>query len=443
MATVTGLKQATAITGMSRISQANPIAPLVTDISSATDLVTNLDSYAGRVISFSTAEIDAPFTAAGSPQVAAKLLTVGLDDVDLRFRLPEAVRAQFDLQQGCLVDVDYGVMWRFNAVAQPSVVNAADISDVACDAPTVSSAIATSQTSVVVTFTRALDPATVQAADFTFNNGLTAMGVAVAGNAVTITTTAQTPAQSYTVTAATLTDVLGAAIGMPDNAMFTGYVTVAGMILNEINPNIASGRDLIELLVTSAGSTNGITVVQDGTNVETLITMPDVIVAAGDLIVVHLTPASATGAAPGSETTAKNQYPFAMYSANYDNAWDFHGGTIALTFNARIIRVEAPGGASVLDAVPFILSNAATPPAAFPLDLQALQATGGWLPADCGGALCTYVSTPTAMQISVDYLGSGNSATGNTIARKAAGLNTHQNSDWNAAAAHSWGAANP
>ncbi|MBK8941525.1 MAG: Ig-like domain-containing protein [Polyangiaceae bacterium] len=295
VATVNGLKQATAITGMSRISQANPIAPLVTDISSATDLVTNLDSYAGRVISFSTAEIDAPFIAAGSPQVAAKLLTVGLDDVDLRFRLPEAVRAQFDLQQGCLVDVDYGVMWRFNAVAQPSVVNAADIADVACDAPTVVSAIAASQTSVVVTFSRQIDAATVMAngSQFTFTNGLTASAAVATGSTVTITTSAQTPGASYMVTvAASVEDTLGAALGAPNNANFTGYLTQAVVRINELNARINQGCDLIELRVVSGGTMNGYTVTE---RVTTVFTFPDIVVATND-------PSLSTSTAPTRST---------------------------------------------------------------------------------------------------------------------------------------------
>jgi hypothetical protein len=74
--------------------------------------------------------------------------------------------------------------------------------------------------------------------------------------------------------------------------------------------------------------------------------------------------------------------------------------------------------------------------------LQALQAASLWLPADCGGVPCTYVSTPTAVEISVDYLGAGTSATGNSIARKP-GVHNRQMSDWNAAAAQSFGMPNP
>jgi len=50
--------------------------------------------------------------------------------------------------------------------------------------------------------------------------------------------------------------------------------------------------------------------------------------------------------------------------------------------------------------------------------------------------------TPTAVAISVDYAGCGNTATGNTSARKIGGFSS-DNTDWDAAAAHSWGLPNP
>jgi hypothetical protein len=175
--------------------------------------------------------------------------------------------------------------------------------------------------------------------------------------------------------------------------------------------------------------------------VETLATFPSVVVAAGDLIVVHLNAATAAGAAPGSETLAKNEYASASFSANYDGAWDFHGGNAGLTNSNRVLRLESPASV-ILDAIAVVLSTAPTPPGAFPGDLQALQAAGLWLPADCNSMLCDYGSTPSAIDISVDYLGAGTTPTGNTIARQL-GLDTMQKSDWNAAGPHSLGLPNP
>jgi hypothetical protein len=260
----------------------------------------------------------------------------------------------------------------------------------------------------------------------------------VNGTAVNVTTTSTTAGQMYTVTVMNVNDTIGAALGMPNNAIFKGYVPIATLLFNEIGPNIANTRDLIELVVTAPGSTNGITLLQKGSATETIATLPDAVVAAGDIIVIHVSPNNTDG--PASETISKNQYPKATSSSNYDNAWDFLGGTIGLTNNARVLELDAPGGA-VLDAIP-VVNSSLSPPAAFPGVLQALQAAGLWLPADCGGMLCTTTSNPTAIAISVDYAGIGTTVASNSISRKP-GMNTKQKSDWNAAGAPSWGSPNP
>lgn len=439
VSTNNGLKQVTGIMAATLVTSGNPIDPLITEVSMATDLVTGIDVYESRAIRI-TGDT-AMFVSAGSPQVAAPIKTMGLDDPNLRLRMPEDVRAQYDLTAACTVSVDYGVMWRFNAVAQPSVYSAMDLKDMVCPVPTVVGAVPLAVDQVIINFDRKLDPATVDPTDFVFDNGLAATAVSVNGSAVTVTTTPSVPGTTYTVTVSTLNDVLGAPIGMPNTAMFQAYVPVAQLLINEVNPNIGSARDLVEFLVVSGGSTNGITLVQRGSAVETLATFPNVNVATGDLIVLHLNPAAAAGAAPGSEVTSKNEYAAGMFSANYDTAWDFHGGATGLSFSHRVVEVQGPG-AVVQHAVPFVVSNSGNPPAAFPAVLQALQAAGGWLPADCGGQPCTYVSTPTAVAISVDYLGSGTGPTGNSVARKP-GASTMMKDDWNTAAPNSFGLPNP
>ncbi len=440
LATTAGLRQVTGISGLVVESHGNDIAPLVTEISNATDVISGLATYESRAVKL-TGSLASAFVSAGAPQVSAQINTAGIQDPNLVLRMPEAIRAQYDLQSGCSVTVDYGVMWRYNQKAQPSVYDPSSLTSMTCPAPTVVGAVAASGTSVVVSFSRALDASTVQASDFAFNNGLTASAVSVAGASVTITTSQQTGGTSYTVTASNLKDVLGTDVGTPNSAQFVGYSSVAQMLINEVNSNISNSHDLIELLVTQGGSTSGITVTQIGSNTETLATLPDVSVAAGDIIVVHLVPSGTTGIAPSSETTSKSQFAQLTYSANYDSAWDFLGGGTGLTYGNRVVQVSAPGG-TVLDAVPFVVSTSSNPTSAFPGVLQALQAAGGWLPADCGGALCTYSSTPTAIEISVDYAGCGNSSTGDSVQRKP-GANTKQRADWYPAQAQSFGLPNP
>lgn len=74
-------------------------------------------------------------------------------------------------------------------------------------------------TTVQVRFLRALDPTTVEAADFTIP-GLTVDAATVSGSTVTLTTSMQTTGTPYTVTAAGVTDTLGNGLTGNDSASF-------------------------------------------------------------------------------------------------------------------------------------------------------------------------------------------------------------------------------
>ena len=212
----------------------------------------------------------------------------------------------------------------------------------------------------------------------------------------------------------------------------------AYLLLNEINPNILGSNDLIELLAVNGGSVNGFTIQQAITSPVILATFPQVVVAAGDIIVVHLNPSTAIGAAPGSETSSKVQYPAAQFSANYDTAWDFFGGATGLTATNRVIVLRDSLGA-IQDAVAF--TNNAGNIASFPADVQSVQVQNQWLPSDCDGMLCGYTTTPTVETISVNWQGVGTSATGNSIQRLN-NTDTNSNADWSAAKAPTWGLLN-
>ncbi len=194
--------------------------------------------------------------------------------------------------------------------------------------------------------------------------------------------------------------------------------------ITEVAPNILSSRDLVELVVVQGGSTNGMTLLQ---NDVVLATLPDVTVSTGDIIVVHLNPNGSNGDAGGSETTSKNQFPQATFSANYDNAWDFQGGTTGIAYTHRVLQIKDAVG-NRQDAVPFALTTG-TPIGAFITELQAIQAEGLWLPADCGGAPCTNTSTPTAVEISAIWDGVGTTRTANTVQRISS-LDTNTRNDW-------------
>lgn len=99
-------------------------------------------------------------------------------------------------------------------------------------------------------------------------------------------------------------------------------------------------------------------------------------------------------------------------------------------------------GSITQDLVPVVVSTSVMGLSAFPSLLQAVQMAGMWFPVDCAGVPCTYESSPSAIDVSVDYVGVGVTATGNSIAR--IGTATGTRNDWTAAAtAPSWGLPNP
>lgn len=129
------------------------------------------------------------------------------------------------------------------------------------------SASGATDTSVVLVFSRALDPATVDAAAFTIA-GLTVSDASASGANVTLTTSAQTPTADYTVLAdASITDSFGNALTGHDEASFVGFepaVPVVTMLsAMHVVPGASSltltGSDLTGATVTIGGAAQTIT----------------------------------------------------------------------------------------------------------------------------------------------------------------------------------------
>jgi hypothetical protein len=429
-----GLREATAITGFARASEGNSLSALVQDLSSAANLVSNLDGFESELSSVS-GTIVGTFGGSGTGFVAAELTTAGVTAATgLKLRLPSTLQTSLDLEEGCVVNVTNTPMWRFYAQAQPSAWASADIAVVSCPAPQVISAVATSPTSVTVTFDRNISASILaDGSQFGFTGGLTASAAIATGDVATVTTATQS-AGSYTVTvASTVKDELGTAVSSTANtATFSGYVPVAVVQINEVNPNLTGSTDLVELLVLTGGSLGGLTLQQDlSAPTVALATLPAINFAAGDLVVVHMTPGTVT-----TETTTKGD---CTDPACYPGAWDVAGGTTGITFSNQVLVVLDPALA-IQDAVAFVKSGSTT--STFPANLQAIQTAAAWLPADCGGALCTYTSTPTAQAVSADWSTVANTAAGASIARAANG-NTKQATDWAITTSSSFGASNP
>jgi Calx-beta domain len=205
----------------------------------------------------------------------------------------------------------------------------------------------------------------------------------------------------------------------------------AGLILNEVAPNITNNADLVELATVSGGNVGGMTVTQ-GPASTTLATLPELLVPPGDFIVVHLNPPSAVT----TETSSKTQCTSA---ACYSGAWDVAGGTTGVTFSHRVLAVRTPS-TSIQDAVPFITTSVMGV-AGFPAEVQAIQALGQWSPANCGGALCGYSTMPTVADISADWT-TASSPTGSSTIRRTGASDTNSDADWTVGA-QSIGASNP
>ena len=434
MATQDGQRRAAAVASWQKTGTAS-VTGLVRDVSSATDLVSNLDGYDSTLVAL-TATATSGFTSAAMGHVAATIDTAGMTGATgFKFRLPTTLRASMDLAQGCVLHIGPTPLWRFTTTAEPSAWVAGDVSVTSCPAPKVVSAAATAPTTVVVTFDRVIDPASVMAdgSQFTFDQSLAASAATASGNTVTITT-GTTTGITYNVTvASTVKDIYASGVTGTTSTSFVGFQVVAQLAIDEVNANIASSHDLVELVVVSAGTINGIKLAQDVATPITLATLPNLQVAQGDLIVVHLAPVATT-----TETATKADCSDA---ACFAGAWDVNGGTAGITFSNRVLQLLAPDN-SVMDVVPFAKAGSSSP-TGFPTDLQTIQGGGHWMPANCGGMACTYMTTPSASDatISVDWTALGTSASGTSAQRKP-GQFTKTAADWHTAAA-SFGAANP
>src|SRR5205814_4624748 len=90
-----------------------------------------------------------------------------------------------------------------------------------------------------------------------------------------------------------------------------------------------------------------------------IVTLPAITVAVGDLIVVHVRAASATGTIT-DETTSKTSCT--DQTVCYDGAYDVRGNAVStsgLAFADRVLTVRAPD-ATIQDAVVFTKSNGST-----------------------------------------------------------------------------------
>lgn len=445
LVTVGGQKRAAAISGLTRHSQGVDVTMLSQDVTAATDLVSAIDMYESELVDV-TGSIGA-FASSGSGFQKAQLTTTGITgNAMFVVRVPIALRDAIDMVDTCTVTLKDTPVGRFNAETQLAAFAASDVTLSNCPAPTVVGAIDTSSTSVRITFSRHISPGSVMAdgSQFTFTNGLTATAATVNGRTVTVTTSTQAADTSYDVTVATtVTDLQGTPLAAAGVATFQGFETPAVVKVNEVNANITSGCDLIELRVMTGGTLRNIRVQErTGGAGELSQALPDVDVAANDIIVLHLASGSAT-CNPGTstnETTAIDQNPVATFARNYDTAWDLFSADTGLTATDNVITVFNSLG-DIIDAVliddDMAGSNVAAASETAAATVAAAnhwQVVGGGVPAN------GFVDDDFRLNAVLNSATTGNSNTGDTL-RRVDNTDDNDKADW-AQGAHTWGLLN-
>lgn len=396
---------------------------LVEDVSERSDLVSSVANYESELVSI-TAQVTESFIESGAGHVLARIETAGLQgEPNLSVRLATTVRDELLLGVECSFTLR-GPVWRFNNRAQPSSYSTDDFSAVTCPAPELVAVTSIGPRTLRLEFSRELDPLTVSAPAFAFTGGLSASMASVDGRVVTLTTSAQTPDQSYSVTApGSLQDVRGTGLDIASStAAFVGY-TGALLAITEVDPSVPGGLDLIELVALRGGDVSGFEV-RARTGSLYLVRFPQgLVVETDDIIVVHLSPP----AEYVSETTSKSQFPRGeLAPTNHDDAWDLRGGPNGLSASAsRVLTVVNQEGA-LLDAAAFTHPTDGAS-STYVAHLQVVQEAGLWLPDNCGGVACDALSTPGAMEVGASWSGVGG---GQSISRAWPPLVPGSKEDW-------------
>ncbi len=458
-----GVHQATAITTWSVVSSGHSLAALTQNLSAATDLVSQIDSYESE-LSTVTGTVSGSFAVAGAGYTQASLVTAGVTVPKLpKLRLPIALRDTLDLTNGCVVTAGPTPMWKFGTNAEASAWVASDVAITSCPAPQVLSALATDGTHVVLTFDRAIKAASLLAngSQFSLNGGLTVdntSGTAAtltAPTKITVITSAQTAATAYIVTvAATLTDTRDTGVDVTHNtATFTGFTPPAKLIINELNANITGGLDLVELKVVSGGSVAGFKLYQDFTTAKrvALTDLPsNLVVATGEFILVHLNVPAVQPTMPiiteFNIGNASGTPKLDCTSPSCVAAWDVAAtSTNSLAMTRRLISIVGADNV-VQDAVAYSKQTGGS--AGNGVEIQAAVDANLWVgpcglgtPVSCGDAATLSTAPYDSIAYNVNAPALGTTIAGASAQRKNATQPSSAATDWQTKAS-TWGMDN-
>jgi hypothetical protein len=458
-ATVGGQPRVTAVSAITRLSQGADLSAITQNVSASTDLVTALGTYDSELVTV-TGTLTGTAGSSGAGFSKFEINTAGITGVTaLQLRAPTALMSSIDMTTGCTITATQVPFSEFvsgtTMNAEIDAYRTTDFTLTGCAQPAVTKALATAARTIRVTFTRNIDPTSVLAdgTQFTVAGLVVATNPVVSGRTVTLTVTADmVPLTAYAVTVATGVagpkDLQGSTLTTA-TANFLGYTLPAGVVINEINPNIPGGCDMVEFRITSDGNLNNFRFAdRDGSGTLVNYVFPALQVLKNDFVIVHFAGTSLTcNPAPQAtdELTAKNQQPSITNTKNFDSAYDLYSkNTTGLISTTNVWTLYDPTDA-IVDAV-FGADGTTTTTANATLAQAAVIGTAvQWEPHATSYTDATFrAAAITDIALGGGSNGGTNSQTTNSLQR-VTDVDTNSKADWSpgtTGAAPTWGALN-
>jgi hypothetical protein len=426
-------RRADAITGITRSSTGADVSALATDISTATDLISNIGAYDSMLVSV-TGTIATSFASAGTGFQSAEIATQGITgQSDLTFRVETGLVDALDMAPACAFTATDIPFSRFKNEVELDAYTGSDFSLTSCPAPIIATIAATSATTIVIDFSRHIDMTTIDASgdQFTFDGGLTVTAAVLSGKTVTLTTSTQTSGATYTLTftGGAIKDTMGNMFMPPTpNATVLGFTVQAGVVINELNANIAKNCDLVELRVTSDGTMGGFRLVErigSTSGSELNYTFPQGFnVTKNAIVMFHESSGSATCNPNGAteELTTTTDQPGSAFGGNYDTAFDFWGSDAGLVGTTDNVITLFDGTGTMIDTVFLQGSGSGATDTLAAANLAG--AANQWSPAETNYSDADYIAAAVPnMQTT------GTTATGTSIQRNS-DTDTNTKADW-------------
>jgi hypothetical protein len=214
------------------------------------------------------------------------------------------------------------------------------------------------------------------------------------------------------------------------------------LLINEVNANIGTSCDLIEIRVKEGGSVQGFRIMERTT---TVMNFPTMNVQKNDYIIIHVNGGNAT-CNPGtatSETMSKNERPQASNARNFDTAYDWYTTHSGLVSTDNVITL-LDGTGKIVDAV-FLSSRTETGTEstanATTTQANTVAAAGEWTVVS-GMPPASFTGADFHPHAALGLASTGTAFTGTSIQRNS-NNDTNTKTDWAAPAANTWGANNP